>query len=318
MNKVQAAAAFLSALAAAGLCSATPVVNGTLDAEYGSPITVQSNSTGFGDNNVGLINQANGSELDAGYGVVSGGNLYVFLAGNLETNFNKLDIFIDSKSGGMNRLADLPTDQGNFNNMGGNGTTTGLRFDTGFAADQWISVTAGNDPNTDIFVDSANLQTLVGNFAGQTTPGSSGALINGNGGATIALTFNNLNTTGVTGSTAPNNAGSVPTGIEFSISLADLGYTSGDIQVSAFINNGSHNYLSNQILGGLPLGTGNLGGDNNGNFTGTAEGIDFQSLSGNQYFTVSVPEPASLGLLGIASLGLLARRGRRRGCRKVV
>jgi len=30
--------------------------------------------------------------------------------------------------------------------------------------------------------------------------------------------------------------------------------------VMAFINNGDHNYASNQFHGGLPFGTGNLGG----------------------------------------------------------
>ena len=117
----------------------------------------------------------------------------------------------------------------------------------------------------------------------------------------------------MTGSTA-NSADvlAVTTGMEFSIALADLGNPApGDtIKIAAFINNGDHNYLSNQILGSLPSGQGNLGGDGSGNFTGTLGGVNFNNFAGAQYFTINVPEPAALALASIPAL--LLRRSRRR------
>jgi hypothetical protein len=77
------------------------------------------------------------------------------------------------------------------------------------------------------------------------------------------------------------------------------------------IGNGDNNYLSNQILGGLAAGTGNLGGDGAGGFTGSLSGVDFTQFAGNQYFTIRVvPEPSSLTLFALGSLALLARSRR--------
>ena len=85
----------LAALAPAA-ARAQIVVDGTRDAGYGSALAVQTVETGFGD-----ANPAGGSELDAGYARLDGGRLYLLLTGNLEANFNKLEIFIDSKAGGQ-------------------------------------------------------------------------------------------------------------------------------------------------------------------------------------------------------------------------
>ena len=41
-----------------------------------------------------------GSELDAAYGKVSGGNLYLFLAGNFENNGNHLNVFLAGGASG--------------------------------------------------------------------------------------------------------------------------------------------------------------------------------------------------------------------------
>jgi len=289
------------ALSAAGIASAAPLVNGSLSSgEYGPVLAVQANPTGFGDSNLGQTGFANGSELDNAYATVSGGRLYVFLGGNTESNFNKAEIFIDSVSGGMNRLAPIPNNQGGFNRMADDGTGNGMTFDTGFAADHWISITGGG-ANPDIFVDYANLNPPSnGFFAGQTTP-TNGTLINGNGGPSIEATWNNSNTTGVTGSTAPNDAATVATGLEFSISLADLGNPTGTILISAMINGSSHDFLSNQVLGTLPNGTPNLG---------DPRLVNFNQFAGNQYFAVNVPEPTTMAVIGLAGLGLLARRRR--------
>jgi len=283
------------------LAGAQVVVDGLVDPGYGAPKSVQQNATGFGDNNDPSPLTANGSEIDAAYGTVSNGRLYVMLSGNLETNFNKLEVFIASGApGGQNTLGTLPNNQGGFNNM------AGLTFDTGFNATHWISVTTGGGP-TQVFVDSANLTTGAANFAGQTVPGV-GLLTGGNGGPTIEATTNNSNITGVTAATAPNDAAAVLTGVEVSIALADIGYTGGNILVSAFVNGANHDYASNQWAGSLPAGTGNLGGNGSGLFTGNLAGINLNNFAGNQYIVVAVPEPASLGLLGLMGVCGLRRR----------
>ena len=117
-------------------------------------------------------------------------------------------------------------------------------------------MTAGN-AGPDIFVDYAKLNPASnGFFAGQTTP-TNGTLINGNGGPTIEATLNNSNITGVTNSTAPNDAAAVATGTEFSIALADLGPLGSDIKIAMMVNGGGHDFLSNQVIGSLP---GSFGG----------------------------------------------------------
>jgi hypothetical protein len=282
--------------AVSSVASAVVTVDGTKDASYGSPLSVQQSATGFGDSNLGSTQFANGSEIDAVYAEVSGGRLNLLFTGNLETNFNKLDIFIDSAAGGMNRLTPLGTDQGNFNRMASSDGINGLTFDAGFTANRWISVTAGG-ATPDIFVDYANLDTGTGNYAGQSVPLSAAALTGGNGGPSFNVTFNNANSAGVTGSTAPNDAASVLTGVEVSIALADLGYTGGLINIAGFINGGGQDFLANQVMGTLPAGTGNLGEPRN---------VNFNTFAGNQF--VTVPEPATLGAIAGAALAAFRRR----------
>ena len=290
----------LAALAIAAISSSTfaVTVDGTLDGSYGSPLTVQSTPTGFGNSTIGSVQFANGSELDAGYATISAGRLYILCTGNLESNFNKLDIFIDSAAGGMGTLSPLvPTDQGSFNRMAANGAAQGLTFDTAFTANRWISVTGGG-ANPDLFMDYANLDTLVGNYAGQSTP--TNGTLSGGSGPVLEATWNNSNTGGVDSASAPNNAATVSTGVEVSIALADIGYTGGNIRISAFINGSGQDFLSNQVLGGLPSGTANLGEPRN---------VDFRQYAGDQYFTLVVPEPTTLGLIaGAAILGLRRRK----------
>jgi hypothetical protein len=63
--------------------------------------------TRFGDSNLGQVDYANGSELDAAYVYVDMVNsiLYLMLTGNLESNFNKLEIFFDTGAGGRTACA---------------------------------------------------------------------------------------------------------------------------------------------------------------------------------------------------------------------
>lgn len=292
-----------SAAALASARSASAQVDGTAEAAYGPALAVQSVQTNFGNSNLGQPLNANGSELDAAYGRIANGNLYIVLAGNLESNFNKLDIFIDSGAGGQNRLLgnNADVDFNGLNRMGDNGTGNGLTFDAGFEADHYFTVTGGNTPYQ-LFANYAQLLT-AGGGAGGFLGGSANdtGLINGNfNGTPITIAINNSNVAGVDGGTGAASGAGVVTGVELEIPLSLLGNPTGDIRVSAFINGGGHDFLSNQVLGGLDAGTGNLG---------EPRAVNFGGLGGNQFFTVAaIPEPTSLAVIGLPAMALLARR----------
>ncbi|MEO6435028.1 MAG: PEP-CTERM sorting domain-containing protein [Tepidisphaeraceae bacterium] len=287
------AAAALSA-AIATVAGAVPIVDGTKDGEYGSALAVQTVETGFGDN---------ASEWNAGYGRIDSGKLYLILTGNLENNFNKLEIFIDSKAGG----------QSVFDSSGNDGANVmdGLLFDAGFTADYHLIARRGSSVFDLDYADlTAQTASNYGNVFGGTDFGS-GTTGTGVNTLPIALGYNGSNTAGVLGggSAAANQAAAqaVTTGFEIGIDLVDLGWTGGPINVMVGQNGSGHNYWSNQFLAGLPAPQGNLGGDEAGGFTGEGA-INMNNFGGNQYFAVVVPEPASIGLLAAGALALVRRR----------
>jgi MYXO-CTERM domain-containing protein len=312
--------------------SAAIIVDGVLDADYGAPVVIQTVQTGFGDSDA--ANNLAGSELDAAYMKVQGGRLFMMFTGNQEPNFNKLDIFIDSVPGGESTLSATP--DYDFNPGGGwiSSNLAGLTFDKGFEADYHLfSRWGGGIENPGPFeVDFINRQggasamvpgnaeagsATVGQVStGSIAPGSLGP--NASGAAlTQSLDFaiDNNNSAGVTGGDGAADqiaALQVTTGMEFSIALADIGSPGlGDrVLISAMINNGDHNFLSNQILGGLEAPQGNLGGDGMGGFTGTLGGVDFNNYGRVQDFKVLVPEPTS-GFLGLSLLAVLFAARRR-------
>jgi hypothetical protein len=105
--------------------------------------------------------------------------------------------------------------------------------------------------------------------------------------------MNNSNVAGIGGNTgaAANQkaALAVTTGFEFSIAISDLSLDSKNLRIAIMQGNSNHNYVSNQTLAGLPVGTGNLGGDGAGGFTGTLSGVDFNNFAGDQFLTVPIP-----------------------------
>jgi hypothetical protein len=322
---------FLAALAIAAPSSAQIIVDGTKDAEYGAALAVQTVQTQFGDSTGGITD---GGELDAGYAVISGGRLYIFLTGNIENNLNKVSVFIDSKVGGENVLSNLP--QYDFNNVSQN--FGGLTFDTDFAADYHLFGRWGGGGNVfevdiadragggsaSVDVNGAAATTGAGTAvqSGVVNPGNNGLnnvgarVLTGFLVSPLEFGFNNSNSAGVVGGTAaadPIAAAAVMTGFEFSVALADIGNpgAGGLIKIHAVYGNGDNNFHSNQVLAGLPAGTGNLGGDGAGGFTGTLSGVDFSSFAGDQFFSILVPlgdlllEIPTLSGVGTALLVLL-------------
>ncbi|MEM8679606.1 MAG: hypothetical protein AAGF97_09670 [Planctomycetota bacterium] len=111
----------------------------------------------------------------------------------------------------------------------------------------------------------------------------------------IDFGFDNTNIAGVGGNAGspadPSAATAVATGFEFSIALADLGNpVAGEpLGIHVAYGNSNNNFHSNQILPGLPVGTGSLGGDGQGGFTGSLGDIDFNDFAGDQFFTLTIP-----------------------------
>jgi len=305
----------LGCIAALSLASAanavTPTVNGLRDATYGDARAVQTVQTGFGD--AAPPADPTGSELDAAYGVIRSGRLYLMFTGNLQRNFNVVEIFIDSRSGGENILTNTPMYDGGYNAPAGpyrSPVLGGLRFDAGFFADyhlfaRWGNIAGVDTPFEVTFVRRAGgglmqvpasragtvvtVATSAVGFipAGDIAPNASGTALTQN----LLMAINNTNGLGVIAGTAPANgaaAAAVTSGLEFSISLADLGGAAAfdNIRVVAMLNNADHNFLSNQILPGVPAPQVNLGGDGAGTFTGSLSQVNFVAIGGTQYFTV--------------------------------
>lgn len=282
-----------------------PALDGFRDPSYGAARALQTVQTGFGD-----ANPNSGSELDAAYARIEGGTLYLMLTGNLENNFNKLNIFFDSQAGGQNVLQNDTNNGGNNpTNEGWAGKYAGFTFDMGFQADYLLILRNGNSGGDRFDIDFATIgggagayQSAATVFGGSLTGSNANALPNG-----IGVAHDRSNTGGVTGGNLAANqtaAAAVLTGIELSIPLAAIGNPVGEFKISAMINGSNHDYLSNQFLGGLTPPQGNIGGDGMGGFNGTVGQINLNNFAGDQYFTV--PEPAALVLFGL--LCLLRRR----------
>lgn len=141
----------------------------------------------------------------------------------------------------------------------------------------------------------------------------------------LKLAIDNSNTLGVTGSgdtfeilpgdivvDGADDATAVKTGIEFSIPLSEIGNPTGDIRLMAFINNGAHDFFSNQFAGD-GVSEGNLAGDFIGDFAFT-----FDEVAGDQFVTIAngavtasaVPEPTTIGLLLFGATAVCGLRRR--------
>lgn len=238
----------------AAVCANAQLLNGTLDPTFytSPPLYVQTVNTGFGNSAGG--GDATGSELDAVYAQVSGGNLYLFIAGCYQDNGNHLNVFIAGGGPGQNTLNVSPSTEAIMN---------GSVFAVGFNATYMIDV---NDSGGTLYCDGFPLPN--GSQATQAYLGPD-PLTGGIGTATLGgITFalnNTLASTMGTGGNALSGTcvgACVTTGLEIEIPTSDIGYTGGSVNVLIDINGGGDGYLSNQFLPGLtntpPVG--NLGG----------------------------------------------------------
>lgn len=321
------------------------VVDGQLDPEYGmSPIWTQNIGTGFGDSSDSDPDTDNGSEIDAVWAFVdSQDKLYVLITGNLETNFNKLDLFFDVRSGGQNEILGENNPDTDFNalrRMGNNedgsldgitGGPTGmgafgLTFDDTFAADYWISYTGGNTP-PEHFLNAAELTSSngVGAFIDggpkSSQPVLTGTGPRGEGDISVASDLSNI--LGVGGREPGPGTGSEPdvsapalvtTGLEFKVNLEGLGYdvsalsgsrgTPENIRIGGFIVGPTWDFLSNQIIGGITTFMGGGSGDPF-NLGAPAQDTNFADWDGNQYVDLPVSAPVPDLTSSITTDGML-------------
>jgi hypothetical protein len=282
------------ALALAATAAGAQTIDGAnFGAEYGPAQWSQNVGTQFGNSTDAGAFASNGSEINAVYARISGGILFVGVAGNLETNFNKLNIALDFRAGGQNTFSDA----GNLGNI------NGLTFDAGFNADVLMSYTSGNSSATgfDHFLDAVDIGNGDGSFIGGGSLAMNNPLSAMLGGAAVAFNANHSNTGGVAnlGDPFTSDPSLVDTGVEFSIDIASLGWDgTSEILLAGWINGGGNDFLSNQVIGGLPDGTGNLGGPST---------VNFANIDGDQFIRI-IPAPGSIALLGLSGLAAIRRR----------
>ena len=245
---------------------AQPVIDGSAsDPLYGGPLVLQDTQTGFGDASIGRPDWADGSELDAAYAVVYGDTLYLVLAGNFETNGNTVDIFFDTiPFQGQNQLVGELNPDIDFGALWRMGfldfENPGLTFAVGFEADYYLTVRCYGDPTqvwvayAELYVDELN--PGVGYYLGEgqaTCDTDGGELIDAwEGAPVVRCTLDNRNVLGVTyGFDVDFDNFGVLTGLELAIPLDAIGSPSGDFEFVAFLNGPNHDFVSNQVLGGI-------------------------------------------------------------------
>jgi len=283
-------------LGAAALLAATaPVaraitVDGKLDPGY-TLLSVQTTQTSPGpDATSGASDFAAGSELDAAYGAVDQGVLYLFFAGNLRdaicggeacTDADILELFFDSQPGGQNQLtASSPAPD----------RLAGITFDTAFVPDEFIEFLLGGALDLS-FVRFANFGTLPTGGGGTlvslgsgSNTGAPGTLSGGTNPFGIQATIDNSNTAGVTAGCAAGTSSGVTTGVEIAVPLAAIGAPTGCIKLSAFALRFQFREVSNQVLGPLPPGTCSFG---------DRAGANFADIPGDQFFTICLDRTAA-------------------------
>jgi hypothetical protein len=188
--KIEMKKLFVAALSTftAALCVNAQNLNGTLNAGfYGAPLDVQTINTGFGNSAGG--GDATGSELDAVYSQVSGGNLYLFIAGCFQNNGNHLNVFVAGGAAGQTTL-NAPT-TATLQAM--NGSIFYPSFQATWAFDM-------NDYNGTLYSEEYNLTgTATGGYVGALAESSAGIAAGSDGGVASLYLNNTLASTTGTG-----------------------------------------------------------------------------------------------------------------------
>jgi hypothetical protein len=97
----------------------------------------------------------------------------------------------------------------------------------------------------------------------------------------ILSTIDNSNIAGVTATTT-TSAASVDTGLEISIDLDELGWDgTSEIKVTGWVANGGLDFISNQVIGGLPAP----------DQLGEPRSLDFSQIAGDQFVVVPLEAP---------------------------
>ncbi len=253
----------LAALLACPAINAQVIVDGTRDVAEGyTELATQTVASNWGDGNY-LANL---------HAQQDGGNLNLSLASSAVDN--AVIIFIDSKPGGVNFIANnLITSGGEestINNFGSS-ATEGLTFEDGFEADYAIRI-YGNGTQDAAFVNLYNLQTGVRSFIGEsTTAPQSGGII-----SSISTFYTDLF------GTAPDDYGALVDGIEMALSLGSMGVPAGEQEVkfTAILVNNNTTFASNQLLGSRTGVTDDIGN--------TLNSIDLETEPGTQTLSFTV------------------------------
>jgi len=105
----------------------------------------------------------------------------------------------------------------------------------------------------------------------------------------VQVAIDNSNVAGVTDSSASSAAAAaVSTGIEICIDLDELGWDgSQDILMGGWVSNDGFWFLSNQVIGGLPDNSDNIG-NRDTNDDGMVD-LDFANIAGDQFINLSAP-----------------------------
>lgn len=273
VHMLRFAATLLVVLVPSGSQAVT--IDGRLDPEYGAPIATQSVQTHDNDALVNTHNlQSSGSELDEAFGFIARDTLFVLMAGNLGDyvgNQPSKDmhqfLLLDTGAPGQNVI--VPGAALDLFRIGG------LTLDAGFQASYaLVSSWAGSGLNEEFCAlppGGPGTGYTVGTLIWSSPQGSS---VSG-GPDGIQAGVDNSSLAGVTyGCDASSGAG-VTSGIEWMVPLAAIGHPAGCVRVCALIFDG--NYVTNQVLASVPVGTCSLGPPSSASFAAT---------SGDQFFSI--------------------------------